>query len=262
MKKLLLVLPLLLAGCPRGPLQFGPQGEITDAKQMLALLAKQDARFVTLQGDAKLKVESPQANGTVGQYLAVSRPAALHIETFNFFGKPVSVLVSDGDRFSLYDADQNIFYEGPATVEAMSRFLPIALAPVEVVALMLGQVPRIPAQDGKLILNADQRRYELTLQAQGATQVLFIEPKTLDITRSTVKGVSAYDLALGDYQNEAAGRFPHAITLEANGANVVLTYKYTDVTVNAAPDLSLFHQDPPKGAKQVQLDAQGKPVAP
>jgi outer membrane lipoprotein-sorting protein len=261
-KRAALLLALLLAGCPRGPIQFGAQGEITDARQMLAILAKQDARFVTLQGDAKFKVESPQANGTVSQYLAVTRPAALHIETFNFFGKPVSVLVSDGERFSLYDADKNIFYEGPATVEAMSRFLPIALAPVEVVALMLGQVPRIPASDGKLVLDPDKRRYQLTLQAQGATQVLDIDPTTLDVLGSTVRGVSAYDLALGDYQNEPGGRFPHQITLTASSGNVVLTYRYTDVKVNGEPDLSLFHEDPPKGARQVRLDEKGNPVAP
>ena len=259
MKRLAPWLALALVGCPRRPIQFGPQGEITSATEMLALLQKQDARFVTVQGDAKFKVESPQANGTVNQYIAVTRPAALHIETYNFFGKPVSVLVSDGATFSLYDADKNVFYEGPATVDAMSRFLPIALAPVEVVALMLGQVPRIPAKDGKLVLDSERRRYELTLQFDQATQVLEIDPKTLDVLRSTIRGVNAYDLELDDYQNEPTGRFPHRITLTASSGNVVLTYRYTDVKVNGAPDLSLFHQDPPKSAKVVQLDSSGNP---
>lgn len=262
MKRLAPLLALALVGCPHRPIEFGPQGEITNARQMLQLLAKQDARFVTLQGDAKFKVESPQANGTVKQFIAVTRPAALHIETYNFFGKPVSVLISDGERFSLYDADKNVFYEGPATVEAMSRFLPIALAPVEVVALMLGQVPRIPAADGRLILDTDHRRYVLTLQYQQATQVLEIDPKTLDVLRSTVRGVNAYDLELGDFQDEPGGRFPHEITLSANQANVVLTYRYTDVKVNGEPDLSMFHAEPPKSAKVVQLDARGAVTVP
>jgi hypothetical protein len=254
------VLGVLLCGCPHR-IEFGPEGEITDAKQMVALLAKQDARFVTLQGEVKLKVQSPQGSGTVSQFLAVTRPAALHIETFNFFGKPVSVLVSDGDRFSLYDADKNVFYGGPATTESMARFLPIALAPEEAVALILGQVPRIPAQSATLVLDAERGRYRLTLKAGEIQQVLEIDPKTLDILRSTVTGAEAYNLQLEDYRNEPGGRFPHQITLDAPASNVELTYKYGDVKVNGAPDLTLFHQDPPPSAQRVELDAAGK-VAP
>lgn len=256
---------LALTGCPHR-VEFGPQGEITDAKQMLALLAKQDTRFVTMQGDAKFKVESPQVSGTVSQYLAVTRPAGLHIETFNFFGKPLSVLVSDGDHFQFYDAEKNVFYEGDATPEVMSRFIPLQLAPEEAVALMLGQVPRVPAQDGKLVVNAEKHRYELTLEAQSTggliRQVLFIDTKTLDVQRSAITGANAYNLALDDYKDEPGGRFPHEITLEAKASNITLTYKYADVKVNAAPDLSLFHMDAPPSAKRVQLDAKGNPTEP
>ena len=203
----------------------------------------------------------PSFSGTVGQFLAVTRPAGLHIETFNFFGKPLSVLTSDGESFSLYDADKNVFYSGPATTEAMSRFLPVALAPEEAVALLLGQVPRLPAREGKLVLNAENRRYELTLQVGEVKQVLFIEPRELDVTRSVITGVSSYDLTLEDYRPEPGGRFPHTLTLEAKGAKVTLTYRYTEVKVNAAPNLSLFKQEPPPSAERIVLDAQGRPVA-
>lgn len=261
MRKLALLALVVLAGCPRHRLELGPQGEVADAKQMLALLAKQDGRFVTVEGDVRLKVNSPQGSGTVGQFIAVTRPAGLHLETFNFFGKTLSVLTSDGESFALYDADKNVFYSGPATTEAMSRFLPVALAPEEATALLLGQVPRLPATDGKLVLDAAQRRYELTLQVGEATQVLFIDPKELDITKSVITGVSSYDLTLEDYRPEPGGRFPHTLTLEAKGAKVTLTYRYTDVKVNAAPNLSLFRQEPPPSAQRIPLDAQGRPVA-
>lgn len=264
MRRLLALAALLvLAGCPhRGP-EFGPTGELTDAKQLLAVLAKQDARFVTLSGDAKLKVDSPQASGTVNQFLAVTRPAGLHIETFNFFGKPLSVLVSDGDRFEFYDADKNVFYEGPATPEVISRFIPLQLAPEEAVALMLGQVVRIPAQDGKLLYNAERHRYELTLELQGVRQLLYVDARTLDVTRSAITGANSYDLHLDDYKDAPGGRFPHDITLDVPAAKVTLEYKYADdVKINASPDLSLFRMDAPPSARRVQLDDKGNELAP
>lgn len=255
------VLAFLFCGCPHR-IDFGPQGEITDARKLLAILDARDTRFSTLEGEVRLKVHAPQGSGTVSQYLAVRRPASLHIETFNFFGKPVSALVSDGARFSLYDAEKNVFYEGPAMEASMSRFLPVALAPEEAVALLLGQVPRIAAEKATLVLDGQKGHYRLTLQAGGVRQVLELEPRDLDIVRSTVTGTDAYDLELGDYQPASGGRLPHTLKLVAPASQVELTYRYGDMKVNAAQDPALFHQDAPPSARRVELDAAGNVAAP
>ncbi|MBS2031645.1 MAG: DUF4292 domain-containing protein [Deltaproteobacteria bacterium] len=261
MNRLAIVSLLLLAGCPhRGP-EFGPSGEITDAKAMIQLLAKQDTRFVTLQGNANFKVEAPENSGSLSQFVAATLPAELHIESMAIFGKLVSVVVCAANVFSVYDPDKNVFYTGPDSVQVFSRFvggLPFTCS--NAVTLLLGHVPRIGVDDGTLVLDAERHRYLLTLELQGVKQVLEIDTKTLDVVHTVFTGPQSFELTYDDFKDEPGGRFPHTLVLATGGRT--FTYKYKDITLNGAPDLSLFHMDPPKGAKVVQLDEEGNALPP
>ena len=252
---------LVLSGCPPRGIAWGPEGYITDAAKMLQLLDAHDRRFVSLRGDAKLKVVSPDQSGAVSQYLAVMRPTLLHIETLNFFGKAVSSLVSDGAHFSLYDGEHNAFYRGPSTPAVVARFLPLALPPEAVVAMILGEVPRITAETSTLRLDEKHQRYVLELHRGQVTQTLEIATGDQRVLHSHVEGEGGFDLTLEDYRDEKAGPFPHRITLDAPSRKVQLTYTYSDVEVNGVPDLTLFQQEPPASAALHQLDSAGNEVA-
>ena len=145
MNKWLLGLFLLacVSGCKKR-IDFGPRGEVTDARALLVLVRQAADRVGSVQGDAKLTVHSPQGNGTLGLYVAAQRPDAIHLESLDFFGKPLAVLVSKGGRFGLYQAQENRYYVGPASPENVSRLLPIVLPPKELVSLLLGQAPLLP----------------------------------------------------------------------------------------------------------------------
>jgi hypothetical protein len=261
MKRAVALALLLLAGCPPRGVKFGPEGYITDPQKLLALLDAHDRRFVTLRGDVKLKITSPEQSGSVSQYLAVMRPTLLHVETFNFFGKPVSSLVSDSNAFSLYDAEHGTFYRGPATTQVVARFLPLALPPEAAVAMLLGQVPRISPEKTSLQLDEKRGVYLLVLERGQVKQTLEIGTEDQRVQRSHVEGEGGFDLALSDYKDEKAGPFPHKLTLTAPAQGVELTYKYSDVEVNGPPDLSLFHQEPPPSVKVIELDEQGREQA-
>lgn len=256
-------LGLLVAGCPKR-IDFGPGGEITDPDVLLAQVAEAEARAVTVKGEAKLKVRSPQASGAVTLFVASSRPALLHLETLDFFGRPQAVLVADGQRFGLYAAEENRFYRGPASPANVSRFLPVMLPGEELVALLLGQAPRIPAERKALAVDRDRGVYVLTLTRGQVEQRLEVHPRYLRVTRSQVRGVRAYDAAFGDFAVTPAGAFPREVVLDAASADTRLELHYTDVSLNAAPDLTLFELSPPEGVPVVEVDEAGReqPAAP
>jgi outer membrane lipoprotein-sorting protein len=259
------VLMVLLAGCPHRPVEvhFGPEGEITDPRKMVDLLAQRDGAFSSLIGDARLHVDSAQGNGTVKQFVAIARPASLHIESFDFFGRPLSVLVSDGKEFSLYDAEKGEFYRGPATEQSIDRFLPISVPPAQIVSMMLGDVPRSAGAEPRLTIDPGSGRYVLLLQSADTLQTLEIGTEDLRILKSSLGGRYNTTLTHSDYRAAPAGdAFPHDIAFTDRGPPPLeLRYHYSDIKLNTEIDPKLFHQEPPTAARVIDLDPSGNPLA-
>lgn len=254
-------LVLVCSGCPKR-IEFGPEGPIEDAEQLFQLVKASQDNVVSLQGDAKLRVDSPQGSGTLSLFVALARPGLLRFESFDFFNRPVASLTANQERFGMYQTEGNTWYEGPATPQNISRFLPVVLPSEELVAVMLGQAPFIPAERMTLALDRDEGVYVLTLYRGRVTQVLQVHPKFHRVVRSEVRGVNAYDLAFENFEERGTFVFPKKVKLMVPQAKTELEVRYTDVTVNAAPDLTLFELTPPEGAKVVPVDESGREVPP
>ncbi|QRO01191.1 DUF4292 domain-containing protein [Archangium violaceum] len=254
-------LALFCSGCPKR-IDFGPRGQITDAQELFQLTRSAQERVVSLQGDGKLRVESPQGTGSVSAYLAAMRPGLLRVEMFDFFNRPIAVLVTDGQRFGLFQAQENRFYQGPATPRNLSRFLPVALPSEELVSVMLGQVPFIPAERMTLSLDEKERVYILTLHQGAVSQVLRVEPGNLRVVRSEVRGARAYDLEYDHFKEHGELVLPHEVKLLASTADTSLGLRYTDITLNESPDLTLFDLAAPEGVPVVDVDEDGQSLPP
>jgi len=254
-------LVLVCSGCPKR-IEFGPEGPIEDAERLYQLVKESQGNVVSLQGDAKLRVESPQGSGTLSLFVALSRPGLLHFETFDFFNRPVASLTANQERFGLYQTEGNTWYEGPASPQNISRFLPVVLPSEELVAVMLGQTPLIPAERMTLALDRDEGVYVLTLHRGQVSQKLQVHTKYHRVVRSEVRGVPAYDLAFESFEQRESFVFPKRISLRVPQAKTQLEVRYTDVALNAAPDLTLFELTPPEGAKVVPVDESGREVPP
>jgi hypothetical protein len=248
------------AACPKH-IDFGSDGRIDDAQALLKLIGAAEAQVYAVKGEAKLKVNSAQAKGAVTVFVAVARPSLLHVESLDFFGRPQAVLVSDGQRFALSDTSSGKFYEGPASARNISQLLPIALPPREMVALMLGQAPRIPAQSAHLEVDESGGAYVLELDAGPVVQTLWVEPRLHRVLKSQVRGVNAYDVSFADIQEESGVTFPRSLTLEARVNDSTVELRYTDYTLNESPDLTMYQLEPPAGAAIVAVDEEGRAVA-
>jgi hypothetical protein len=258
--------PLILVGlsaCPKlPPLDYGVDGPARDAADLLKRIEVAETQVISVKGDAKLVIDSDQGKGSVSLFVAVLHPARLHIEQLDFFGRPEGVLVTDGEQFGLYDGKERKYFRGPASPQNLARFLPIALPPRELAALMLGRVPRLQAESSTMSVDEASRSYQLTLRRGPITQRLNVSTGTHRITRSRVEGADLYAVDSDALTSFGAATLPRRIVLEAPRAKLTVELLYKDITVNEPPELTLFELEPPEGVPIVEVQANGQAVVP
>lgn len=248
------------AACPPKRIDFGPRGEIDDPEALLKLVDEAGERVLTLTGESKVRVDTPEAKGAFSMFVAISRPGLVHLEPLDFFGKPQAVLAVNGERFGLYQAQDNRYYTGPATPQNVSRFLPIVVPAPELVQIMLGDVPRLLHDRLEMKTDEGCACYVLTLHRGQVRQTLKVHPTTFRVLASDVEGVPAYDLQYDDFQDFGRIVFPRRVRLSAPHAQVELDLQYNDLALNQPPDLTLFDPTPPEGIEVVEVDEQGRPT--
>ncbi len=252
-------LALLALGCPKR-IDFGPIGEIKEPDQLLKLTSQAEERIYSMKGDSRLKVASRQGKGAMNLYLAVSRPSLVHFEILGFFGNPQAVFVSDGARFGLYQADQGKYYRGPATPRNLSRFLPLALPIGELVKLMLGEAPRIPAKTASLQLDTTLGLYLIARVSDGLVQRLWVDPSNYRVRQSEMPGADGYQVEFDDFESAGAVTYPREIKFSARNPAAHLELRYKEVRINEALDPTLFQLVPPPGVPVVEVDEAGTPI--
>jgi len=252
-------LTLACLGCTKR-ISFGPEGELRDAREVLARVDAAEAKVISLRGDGRLDVDSKDARGGVGLFLSVSRPALLHLEPLDFFNRPQGVLVSDGTTFWLYSVPESVVLTGPASPPNVSRLLPIVIPATELVSVMLGQAPRIDAESVELAVDEAQRTYRLTLTRGQVVQTLWVHPEHFRVLRSEVRGAPAYDLQFSDFLTTAQVAVPRRIVLASQAGEARLELRYKDVEVNGSLDLTDFEFEAPEGIPVTRVDAFGRAI--
>ncbi len=255
----LVPIALVFCGCPPHRVDFGPSGEPRTAEELLKRIEAGEHAVTSVKGDAKLKITSPQTNATLTLFAAVAEPSNVHLEALDFFGKPQGVLVSDGTAFSLYDGQAGKFFRGPATAQNVARFVPIALHPAELAALLLGRSPRIAHDKLELRFDPAEGAFFLTLTAGPVAQTLTVKPPVYRVARSTITGLSTYDTDFENFEDVAGATYPRRVVLTSAAAQVRVELNYKDVAVNEASDPTMFQQDPPANVPVVEVDETGTP---
>ncbi|HSN91045.1 MAG TPA: DUF4292 domain-containing protein [Anaeromyxobacteraceae bacterium] len=252
-----LALALSAASCvPRAP----PPDLSLDPAQLHSQVERTRAGVRSVQGEARVRIESDAFSGTVRQFLAAEKPDRLRLEALDFFGNPAVVLVTEGGRLGLYDARERVFYRGEATAENLSRLVPVALAPRDLVTILCGSAPLLPgtparAEPGRGVVR-------LSLESEEAVQWLEVGPGAA-VASSRVRGrggerlAGAPDLAFRAFRTEGGAPFPGEIRLSSQDPAVEVRLEWRSVEPNVEADGSLFRLEPPRGARVVELDRGG-----
>ena len=239
---------LLLAGCPpRVDVRTVPPPDAT------ALLSEVDAvagGVAALQSQAKAHVDGRGKKGNVQMFVAAAAPASVHLAVLDFFGKPSGILISYARQFVMLASDTGTWLRGAATAENVSRVLPVALPPDQLVAMLLGRAPRLADPSPTLDVDPEKNVFRVTLRAGGRTQELWVDPSRKRVVRSHVDGPDAYTLTFDGFEDVRGVPFPRAISFAGVGS---VALQYTDLRLGEQPDASLFVPQAPPGVPVEQI---------
>lgn len=188
--------------------------------------------------------------------ILAERPASFRVETVSPFDQPLEVMTGDGSRISLLSKGK--LYEGPSTMHSLARLLPLALAPEELVDLMLGGVPSATGFSAESI-EWEKGRWRLTLRRLGTAQqaLLWVDPERLELRELRwleADGVRRLSVRFDDFKDDGAGgRLPREIVVQVPGEDTDVRIKLKSVEVNAKLDASLFAIPAPAGQQPEPL---------
>jgi outer membrane lipoprotein-sorting protein len=260
-----LALAFLLSSCAGGVCPVRRWDDATraleayDAMRAPARVVRAEAGVDRRQGDQRVR-------GTI--LMILQRPDRVRFDAMAQFG-PAAILTSDGTTFALTDLREERFLLGPTCPANVERLVGVPLEASEVVRLLLGEGPRIPAQTEDI--TCEGGTYRITRRGGGRVQVLELEVRQEDaqeapplqrlrLRRAEVRGPDGsleWRASWDDYRvvedprGDAAARMgiamPFRIRLEhpARGTDTLIRFESIELNVRVPSDA--FVQEPRPG---------------
>lgn len=252
-RALCLCLLATVAGCVRrAPLSSQSQ----DPAPLLQQLDEAERRVATLKADGKLTVKSPQGSGTLNVSIEAGAPGRVHLESYDFFNRPVAQLISDGSVFGLYQVTAATYYDGPATAANLRLFTQVPLGPEELVAILLGRAPRFAR--GHTTARTDGSGAVLVQEDGERRQTLKLDGRSGRVTELVREGTDGFQLTFEDERALGSFTFPRRMQLVAHGGQTSLDLRYQEPSVNVPLAAEEFKPAAPEGVHAVHLDARGR----
>lgn len=252
---LALCLPLLvLSGCATLPVsQPGTPAAGEIGRTLLAEWLQRSAQPQSVQGVAKVRVQTPQRtlNGT--QVIVAGAPDQLRAETLSPFGTPLLVLAANGTQLAVLLPGDNLFYHGQATPENLGRFTRLPLRLADLVGILLSRPPLLTYQQLDAFALAEGG-WRIELAAGQRRQLLHFDAalRLVEVHYLTA-GVLQLQLVYGDYA-ESGDNLPRRIELKLPLQQTQASLFFNELEADRQLLPALFTLEPPPGATIIGLD--------
>lgn len=252
---LALCLPLLvLSGCATLPVsQPGTLAAGETGRTLLAEWLRRSAQPQSVQGVAKVRVQTPQRtlNGT--QVIVAGAPDQLRAETLSPFGTPLLVLAANGTQLAVLLPGDNLFYHGQATPENLGRFTRLPLRLADLVGILLSRPPLLTYQQLDAFALAEGG-WRIELAAGQRRQLLHFDAalRLVEVHYLTA-GVLQLQLGYGDYA-ESGDILPRQIELKLPLQQTQASLLFNELEADRQLLPALFSLEPPPGATLIGLD--------
>ena len=256
---------LLLTGCPGSTC---PVQQHTDPARALRMHRSLRRTVTAVRAEARVdqRGEQGRVRGTVLMFLQL--PNQVRFDVMTQLG-PAAILTSDGSQFQLLNHQDGRFQEGPSCPENIGRLLGIAMSGEELGRFLMGDTPRLEAEDVAMSCDGgeylvvrtatDGRRQEIALRARDGDDEAPPEEQHLRLIRSELfhaDGRTDWRATYSDYElvtdpADEAGRgvaFPHRIHFEDpdRNADTLIRVEGIELVPDGVP-IETFQQTAPGG---------------
>lgn len=277
------------AGCPS---TAPPPSQFPSAADALARMKDTFACERGVHGDAKIMRHSQEGRIRGALLFYAVRPASLRFDVLSPppFQSIVATLTSDGTHFSLFDAKEKRFFEGPASGCNIARLTDVPIPGHALVTLLGGQAPLLVHRPEELSIEWNKRGYYLVRipSKHDAFEEVRLVPTPADFgkpwqeqrirvldVRVTQKGHPLWHAELSEHAlapmsgpyidpehleppippsgPECHVEVPRKIHVEIPGTNQDVQFRYTDVQVNPPLPEGVFTQPVPPGVQVVPV---------
>ena len=266
---------VLTAGCPNRGCPLVPH---SDPQRALRMHRSLHRTIGSLRAEARVdqRGRDGRVRGTV--LMLLERPNRVRFDALTQFG-PAAILTSDGEAFQLLDHRERRFLEGPACRQNIARLLGIHMTGAEVAQFLIGDTPRIDADEVSLSCGAegyvitrhasDGRRQEIVLAVRDVDRQVPPEEQHLRLLRSELfdaSGETSWRVTFDDYRvvvdpRDAERRgvaLPFVLRFEdpRRGADTVVRFKEMALVAEPLPT-STFAQPVPPGMMSEHVTCDG-----
>ena len=235
---------------------------------LLAAWRASTAHRDSLRAVARLAIDAAEANPDGSdlalrskQRLWLSRPAQLRVEVLGFLDTTLAVLVTDGERYSLFESQEQHFQEGPVYPELLWDAAHLALTPAETVEVILGAPePDAGLARGDAYLIGDRVRIELADPGGRVRRVVEFGAagELRRLAQSDESGEVAWEALFDDYAEVGGAPFARDVALRSSSGRSRAEIVLRSIELNPSLPVDIFRLRPPSS----RLDPENRSEAP
>jgi hypothetical protein len=260
-----LVLLLLISGCVHdpGPSKTAAAMNITP-EEALARLDRRDQERDLLTAVAEATVNTENGRYPLRLAILAAVPASLRLEAIPVIGLPNFFLAGHAGRLAVYLPGNGEYYTGAAGPDNLARFFPLPLSVGDLVSLLRGRRPALPAAAKPLQIEGfpEGGTYRLNIVSQDRQfrQSLWIDPETGYLHRCEQEGKGSPGLLnvyFEAYAPVAGAELPHRMRVKITGKEeITVTWEYESLTLEKlnTDREELFTLPAPPGVRVIHLD--------
>lgn len=251
----------MATGCPRDLPE--PDNALDSPEQLRGAVDQRvedidDARF----NNITLEYFGEGERVRIRQLMLVEPPDRLRVQTrLPGSDEILSLLVSDGDTFSLHERDENRYYTGEPTRRNINRLLPVDLSSRDVVDVMLGGAPwdRFDESDAEPTLEWDSSRGEYTYSVErddGHELTMYVRHNdfaVVGVEELDTDGDIVYAYTTENWEPFGDVNLPTYRRFQWPDRDLDFSLDVGDTELNIGFDQNLFTFPPPPGSEIIEL---------